>query len=551
MISALFPGKRGMGLPLRSRRFATPVEQAPTIHRLMPEGRRTIVKPNLRPIILAAALAGAFLHCVDAQTAPLVCTASAAPIVVRMEGKTEPVGDLILTCSGGMPTPVNQPVPQVNINVFLNTVVTTRVTADNEFTEALLLVDEPNTLIPSPQRRLLNCGQVGAFDSSPAGAGVCEIISNGNPAQTYDGTPNARGTRTCILAPVYGCGRPNAFQGRIDGPSNLITFLHVPFDPPGPGTRMLRITNLRANVAMIGPGTVNAYISITGPVAVTISSPAQVLAFSAPGLNASITGTGIVQVSEGFGAAWKDRNIAFTVGNPPPGNADFNNNVWTYNGRTSYPLSVAQSVPGVAYNTEDMFQWQNNGVNGPPSPNPPEGFNTLPVANLGMPLQSLGFGGKYTKIEEDGVASQGTRIALQFSDVPPGAHVACATSVPLHRNAVDPPTGVLVMTATDSQGAGVYAPVQGSRGTSAPGLVVYEILYADPSSVEFADIPCYLVNAANQILPPVSVTVRPQLAPFFNSPSSNHPTPTSQDPTPTDLPRFAPGSITLAFITRF
>ena len=149
------------------------------------------------------------------------------------------------------------------------------------------------------------------------------------------------------------------------------------------------------------------------------------------------------------------------------------------------------------------------------------------------------------------MASQGTRIALEFGGVPPGTHVACATSVPLHRSGPSQATGVLVMTATDGQGAGVYSPIPPPLGTSAPGLVVYEVLYADPNSVEVADIPCYLVNAANHILPPASVTVRPQMAPFFNSVSSGRPTPTAQDPTPTDLPRFAPGSLTLPLITGF
>src|SRR5215831_19270821 len=101
-----------------------------------------------------------FLNLPAIEAAQPVCSANTTPVVTRMEGKTEPVADIVLTCSGGTPTLANQPVPQVDINVFLNTTITSHITANSEFNEALLLVDEPNTL-PPPQHPLLNCGQLG------------------------------------------------------------------------------------------------------------------------------------------------------------------------------------------------------------------------------------------------------------------------------------------------------------------------------------------------------------------------------------------------------
>ena len=96
-------------------------------------------------LAVVALLAGLTMPA-SAQVPPFGCTTSVsvAPIV-RSEGYTEHVGDLVLNCTGGQPTTAGQPVPQVNITVFLNTNITSRVLAVNLYDEALLLVDEPNS----------------------------------------------------------------------------------------------------------------------------------------------------------------------------------------------------------------------------------------------------------------------------------------------------------------------------------------------------------------------------------------------------------------------
>jgi len=112
----------------------------------------------------------------SAQNPPFSCntSVSVAPIV-RAEGYTEHTGDLVLNCTGGVPTSINQPVPQVNVTVFLNTNITSRVLAANLFDEALLLVDEPNSPLRAPQglepNAVLNCGNNGASDAGPSGPG--------------------------------------------------------------------------------------------------------------------------------------------------------------------------------------------------------------------------------------------------------------------------------------------------------------------------------------------------------------------------------------------
>jgi hypothetical protein len=106
-------------------------------------------------------------------------------------GNTEPVADIVLSCTRGTPTRAGLLVAQINLSMFLNTNIRNLVTEHNstglDFSEALLLVDEPNLGNP-----LLNCGNIGAPDNGPLVPGVCEITSTGNPAQTYDGRSAAR-----------------------------------------------------------------------------------------------------------------------------------------------------------------------------------------------------------------------------------------------------------------------------------------------------------------------------------------------------------------------
>src|ERR1700694_5866890 len=56
------------------------------------------------------------------------CIANAGtPVIVRVEGITELVGDLLLQCTGGAPTPSGQQVPVANIQLTLNTNITSRI----------------------------------------------------------------------------------------------------------------------------------------------------------------------------------------------------------------------------------------------------------------------------------------------------------------------------------------------------------------------------------------------------------------------------------------
>jgi len=370
-------------------------------------------------LALVALLAG-FTVPVSAQ-APIECIANAGvPPTIRAEGWTELLGDITLNCNGGVPTPAGTVVPPVNITVQINAYLTSRALSGSQYLEALLIIDEPHSST-NPTRPILACGGVGAADSGPSGHDVCATISTGNPAQTYDGTPNgyglAAGATTCTGtggtpgAGSYSCGRPNVYQGQaalslVQGQTNVVTWLGVPLDPPGTTTtRTIRITNLRADahdaagLATSGTFTatyIQASISINGNTSLSLNNPQQIVAFIGPGL-APAPATGILatnssflqcigepgvtslgsftglqnngavptfQFTEGFASSWKAKNIAMILngnGNgTPPGNT---NAYWEYDGfgntsgTINYPADLNQNVPGAIYNTESGFEY--------------------------------------------------------------------------------------------------------------------------------------------------------------------------------------------------
>jgi hypothetical protein len=280
-------------------------------------------------LAVVALLAG-FIAPASAQQFPALCTnTGTSATLVRAEGYTELVSDLVFTCTGGTPTAVGQPVQQINITVFLNTNITSRITAaptagvTQNFNEALLLFDEPNSAraanVP-PAAGILNCGSTTAShvapDTGASGPGVCAIFSTGNPAQTYDGgqqsgdqqsgtvgvcgaaVPASNPARTYPVS--YGCGRPNVFQGRQGTPQNsgqfnAVTFAAVPFDPPGTTTtRSFRITNVRANAVAIGVSSTFTQAQIVANIAVsnnqvlTLSNPQTIVAYVNRGLSFSL-----------------------------------------------------------------------------------------------------------------------------------------------------------------------------------------------------------------------------------------------------------------------
>src|SRR5882672_212781 len=62
-----------------------------------------------------------------ASAADFACSASVpATPTLRAEGLTELVGDIVLKCTGGSPTPSGQTIPAASLMIVLNTAVTSR-----------------------------------------------------------------------------------------------------------------------------------------------------------------------------------------------------------------------------------------------------------------------------------------------------------------------------------------------------------------------------------------------------------------------------------------
>lgn len=311
----------------------------------------------------------------SAQTAvnPFTCVANAAvPPTLRAEGLTELTGDIVLDCTGGIPTLSSALIPQVNFTIFLNTNVTSRIvnTVDNR-SEAILIVDEPGT--NSNLSPLLLC----------TSANGCAIF----------GTANAVGSQQLITAgpePYNGLsGRPNVFQGIVAG--NQVQFLGVPVDAPGTsGHRVFRFTNIRANASGISagasgtPGSIQALISASGSTSVPINNPSQVIGFVQQGMvfNPRVR-TDITSTTN------TTTNISFPQCNSLSRTATTGNFVLEFreNFASSFKTvgSIGQSVPGNIYNTES-------------------GFTATQLGSIGL-------------------ADTGTRLKAIFNNIPAGVSV--------------------------------------------------------------------------------------------------------------------------------
>ena len=476
----------------------------------------------------------------SAQSTLMQCAGSANNPLIRAEEYTALAGDVFVTCTGGIPTTVGTSVPKATITVFVtNTAITSKLTQTGDtpnWDEALLIMDEAGS--STSGNGLLNCGSVDApFQTTPADL-TCNITSaNGDGTGDYTGA----------------VGRPNVFQGRVvDGSfGQAIQFIGVPIDPPGSvlvngvaPTRTMRITNLRVNsvalnVYNLGNSfsltTINTTVSFNGTNfggnqivnvqngtvrigLIATQSTATVQANFATFLQCNATPgltTNSILLREGFPTAFKVRNFAQIIANgiAPATPGQF----YTWNG-TSIITSpdVNQNVPNALYNTETGINYDPLLAN--PAPNPPAGTSSNGVAPVGEAFNNTTQHG--TGISTAGEVSQGTRFAVHFSGIPIGSNPSVPLTVTLGTGAVATPvvTGVIVMVCgTDSHGQGgstAACAANGIGGTSllsldanGAGMVVYEVAFADPNALEFANVPVFVNPTINlNANPPVGGT---------------------------------------------
>jgi hypothetical protein len=342
------------------------------------------------------------------------------------------------------------------------------------------------------------------------------------------------------------------------------------------------ITSLGSNLGFLQCTTSNQYGLYPGG-SVTLSSsatlPGVVIGFGAV---TSYNGIGVsgdgpnptFKFTEGFGSSWKAKNIAHIL---PSTNANAGNGTlvtaaayWSYDGGTAsgsspvggtinYPTDVNQNVPGAIYNTESGFEYPGASATlvkaplaDPANPgNPPYCLGTVPVTATTAALHNG------TNIDDAGIANQGTRLQFTVSNIPAGAFPLVPEAIVLTNGTIN--SGIAVLVNTDAAGAGAYSPVAPAGTTAAAavatyvplpstGMAVYEVLFADPFSIESASAAVIVTYAPNLSLNQPSPVTTAQafggFAPFYSTASAGYPQPLAGGAgVNLPVPRFAPGTV--------
>jgi hypothetical protein len=184
-----------------------------------------------------------------AQT--MTCTATPpAAATIRQGGVAELTGDIVITCTGGTPVTAGA-FPTVNVSMFFNTAVTSRIVAaaTPPITEAILLIDNPAPAVQAP----------------------------------------------CVTAVCN--NTDNIFQGRYES-FNSLSWSNIPLNPPGPNAqRILRFKNIRVNTnSLPSSGSAIVFLSVTGAAVGTFINPQQTVAAVREGVTSELrnaTGTAI------------------------------------------------------------------------------------------------------------------------------------------------------------------------------------------------------------------------------------------------------------------
>jgi len=431
-----------------------------------------------RRIVFALALVMLLSGLASAQTqgSPLTCTANVAvPPLLRSEGVTDLIGDIVLTCTGGFTTqyvlnPANctstatsttpgcVPLPTANITVSLATNVTSRLLNTNvspNWSEALLLIDEPGSgltqIVPgygpgSPQTLCPTPAQ-------GAGVGGCPQYAipapNGAVQAVMSGLTFSAGGVSSLANPA------NEYLGLWNSAvPNQITFNGIPVLPPVSGgvSRIYRITNIRANTSgypgagFAGTQQLNASVSISSSTSLTLSQAVLIAGFIEASLSVGVrnlqntgaqsstsNGTSfsqcgsatlapatVMQYTEIFASAFKVRNSPLGAASGQNGN-------------------LIQNIPGTIYNSESGFE--------------------IPTGAAGLSTPT-------------GLADYGTRFQATFHNVPSG--VRLFVTVNNVTNVGTAYTGSYtagLVTAVGSQGVGTapdFATFSGTTTSGAP-----------------------------------------------------------------------------------
>jgi len=326
--------------------------------------------------------------------APLQCTAnSGVPPVVRAEGYTELVGDIVISCTGGNPAAPFF----ANFQLFLNTNITSRLLASNQ-SEALLMVDEPG----------LARTNVGGGEGTPTP--FCVAGVGANSVALGAGSCNGPNTTETFQSGFNTVFYAQRVQEATSARENALVWAGVPVIPPGSNrTRTFRITNVRANAAGLGasqtliPTQIVAFVSVTPPGTLPIDNPQQVVGYVQQGLlfavrnasNGDSLSIGLDQCTSA-GANRDFRSDPLRSGDLPVfGNFRFREGFQTAF-KPQIDANQNGAVPGTSFSSESGF------------------------------VRTTSTNGQVTGTA--GLADSGTRLAVRFQNVPANLRVFVSTT---------------------------------------------------------------------------------------------------------------------------
>ena len=410
---------------------------------------------DFRRVILALAVLTLFAGLASAQQEN--CSAQATVSTpLRAEGYTEQTGDIIVNCVNGNALAVGANIPLVNITVFYNTTVTSRLLGSalpsgQTPSEALLLIDEPNTGVG---------GTIGTGIGQVSYGSTLPLIPCLTPATGCAQTVGA--SNTGFSTAVVGTSpAPNVYQGVTNG--NSVTFYGVPVLPPSTvGSRVYRITNVRVNAttggAAQGTTPVQGYITVSGSAALPISNSQPIVGYIQKGLSGSVknavnfnqcssqkvASTGTLVFQELFGTAFKTR-VAAQTATAGAGQLGI---------LPAAPNPFNQSTPGGIYNSESNFVYA--GAYG----------------NAGYTV---------------GLADFGTRLKATFTNIPSGVHIFVSTAnVGANAAAQAAPGGNLGNATGSSTYVGLAQLVNGE--TTSDGAGILPALSTDVTGTASAEV---------------------------------------------------------------
>lgn len=351
----------------------------------------------------------------SAQTTPLSCNANAGvPPIARAEGVAEEVGQVVINCTGGAPTLGQNAIPTINVQIFLNTNVTSRLLdSTGTRSEALLLIDEP-----------VGVEQVEAATVP----NMATVLSSGFGQYKVPGV----------------AGRPTVFGSQVAGVNSLV-WLNIPFDPPGSvgQNRVIRLVNVRANANQLGvgssliPNQISMFISISGTASLGLPNTQFTVAFVQPGMKFSATSATYNQCEPGT----KSYTISFAE---------------MFGTAFRHQRSVGnQNVPGSIYNTESMFY--------------SSAFTTVGAPNAGLATQGTRLSARFSNVPAN------VTITVPTSGSNSSGDAASLVASGTNGSTANATTGVV--TLTGGAGAAVYEVTASNPGAISTLSFVVSVSY--------------------------------------------------------------------------